>query len=309
MPGTFSRRDVLNLLGSGILLPNVARALARGEREASLTELSKRPLGATGFASTLLGFGGYQLGFGSVSRRDAEALLHSAIDNGINYFDTASSYGNSEEKFGAVIPKRRQQVFLATKVLRRTRKEADEEIRESLRRLRVETIDLLQIHAVNDEATLQQVLSNNGCLAAAQEFQESGAVRFLGITGHRRPEIIARALALFPFATVLVPLSAADRHLYDFEQGLLPIAAKANVGVIGMKALAGGRMTADVSGSLRYAMVLPVATVIVGMSSLRELEHNLTIARSFVPLSPTEREKILARGRNYATVGTLWWKQ
>lgn len=309
MPGAFSRRDILKLLGASVVVPGMVRAVAKGEAPTTLSALSKRPLGRTGFDAALLGFGGYPLGRGNVSVRDAEAILHYAIDNGINYFDTASTYGNSEEKFGAVIPKRRQQVFLATKSFQRTYKTASEEIRESLRRLRVETIDLLQIHAVNDETTLEQVLAKDGSVAAAEEFQKSGAVRFLGITGHRRPEVIIKALARFPFATALIPLSAADKHLYDFEDSVLSMAAKANVAVIGMKALAGGRMTYDVAGSLRYAMALPVSTVIVGMSSLPELKQNLRIARNFVPPSTTEREEILRRSRTYATLTTLWWKQ
>ncbi len=244
-----------------------------------------------------------------MSRRKAERILNRALDAGINYIDTASSYRDAEEKTGWVMKSRRQEVVLSTKCLERDKTDAAREIRRSLRRLQTDYVDLLQIHAVNQNRTLDRVLREDGSVAAALEAKEQGLVRHIGVTGHRRPAVIASALELFPFATALVPLSAADKSFHDFEQVILPVARDRKIGVIGMKVLADGRITGHTEACLRYTFSLPVSCAILGIGSMTELEEDLRIVNAFRPMSETEMSQIVETLRPKATSKVLWWKR
>jgi len=304
-----NRRDFLKVSSAGLLvLSRQPRGLTAEEGP---KELPTRILGRTGYAVSILGFGGASIGLGMTrpNRKEAVAIVNRAIDLGITYIDTASSYGDSEEKIGEVMRTRRKEVVLATKTLKRSKQESAKEIRESLRRLRTDYLDIIQIHAVNDVATLEEVLREDGAVAAAEEAQKAGLARFIGITGHRQPEVIAEALKRYPFATCLIPLSAADHQLYDFESVVFPIAKERNVGVIGMKVLADGRMTANVPVYIRYTLSLTITTAIIGMRSLKEVEQNCAVARTHTPMTRKQVEDLLLATREKATTDVLWWKR
>src|SRR5436309_1693810 len=153
----------------------------------------ERPLGGTGVTVPLVGYGTAPLGKDQVSRDHAVRCLNHAIDLGLTYLDTSPDYG-SEPHLGAVMRARRAEVFLATKVNRRSRDGVLAELRESLDRLQTDHVDLVQIHAVNAWADLEAALAPDGALAALQEARDQGLTRFIGITGHARPEILAHAL-------------------------------------------------------------------------------------------------------------------
>jgi predicted aldo/keto reductase-like oxidoreductase len=162
------------------------------------TPLLRRDLGKTGFRPTIFGFGGYPISEGD-PKTGADAI-HAALEGGVNYFDTASTYGDhvSERYLGTVLPSvERGSFFLTTKTLQRDRAHAEKEIAASFKALKIQP-DLLQIHAVNSVKVLDEVMRKGGSFEAAKAAKERGDVRFLGITGHTHPEAIIEALERYP---------------------------------------------------------------------------------------------------------------
>jgi uncharacterized protein len=256
----------------------------------------QRPLGATGVTVPLLGYGTAPLGKETVSREEAVRCLNHAIDQGITYLDTSPDYG-SEPHLGEVMRSRRSEVFLATKVNRRSRDGVLDELKESLRRLQTDHVDLIQVHAVNAWADLEQALAPDGAIAALEEARRQGLTRFIGITGHARPEILGHALTQYRFDTVLVALGMADRLVTSPETFLLPIAVERNAGVIAMKTMGHGEFP-DKALALRYALGLPgVSLAIVGMDSPAQIDENVAVAASFRPLAEEEEARLIEQVR------------
>jgi uncharacterized protein len=256
-----------------------------------------RSLGATGLRVPLLGYGTHPLGLESVSREQAVHCLNHAIDRGITFIDTSPDYG-SEPHVGEVMRARRDEVFLATKINRRSKDGVLAEIKESLDRLQTDHIDLIQVHAVNAWADLQQTLAAGGALEGLEQARDEGLVRFIGITGHARPELLAHALTRYPFDTVLVALGAADRLVTAPETFLLPAAVQTGTGVIAMKVLMHGHINNPAAG-FRYSLGLPgVSLAIVGMSSTEQIDEMVAIAASFEPLDDRETAELLEETRS-----------
>ncbi len=260
-------------------------------------EIQKRLLGKTGYKATILGFGGGYL-TGEMSKEDAVSIVNRAIDLGINYIDTAANYGDgfSEEYIGEVMKTRRKEVFLATKTNLRGKDESSEQINTSLKRLKTDYLDLIQLHYVNTEEELKKVLDKNGSLPAVIEAKEAGKARFIGITAHNWP-LLAAALQVYPFDAVLLPLSVLDYSFSEFSAMVLPAVEKYNIGVIGMKSLGGGILKdyLSVKDCLVYSMSMPADVTIVGMKSIEEVEDNVAIAKSFVGMEPEELDSMHKR--------------
>jgi len=260
------------------------------------TPLPTRQLGATGVAVPVLGYGTAPLGKPEVSREHAERCLNHAIDRGVTYLDTSPDYG-SEPHVGAVMSSRRDEVFLATKVNRRSRAGVLDEVQESLDRLQTDHVDLIQVHAVNAWADLEQVLAPDGAVAGLEEARNQGLVRFIGITGHARPEMLAHALERYAFDTVLVALGMADRLVTSPETFLLPVAQRIGVGVIAMKVFGHGTFTRrDIA--LRYSLGLPgVSLAIVGMDDIAQIDANVELATRIRPLTADEELELVEHVR------------
>jgi aryl-alcohol dehydrogenase-like predicted oxidoreductase len=255
-----------------------------------------RPLGATGVTVPLLGYGTGPLGKPDISPEYAARCLSRAIDLGITYLDTSPDYG-SEPRVGEVMRTRRDEVFLATKVNRRRKADVLDELKESLRRLRTDYVDLIQVHAVSASADLEQALAPDGAVAALEQARDEGLARFIGITGHARPELLARALERYPFDAVLAALGAADRLVTAPEVCLLPRAIEHNVGVIAMKVLGHGHV-ASRDLALRYSLGLPgVSLAIVGMKTVEQIEELAAIAAAYEPLTEIELKRLLVEVR------------
>ena len=253
----------------------------------------ERPLGSTGVTVPLIGYGTAPLGKPDVSREQAVRCLNHAIDRGITYLDTSPDYG-SEPHVGVVMRSRRDEVFLATKINRRSNDGVLDELKESLNRLQTDHVDLIQVHAVNAWADLEQALAPDGAVAALEQARDQGLVRFIGITGHARPEILGQALTRYPFDTVLVALGVADRLVTSPETFVLPTAVERGIGVIAMKVLGHGEYP-DRALALRYSLGLPgVSLAIVGMKSPQEIDEALTNATAVRPLDERELERLIA---------------
>jgi len=288
------------------------RALAKGNHASGPVRrggIEKRPLGKTGLDVTILGLGCATIGHGGHSIREGARIVEACIDEGINYIDCASTYGDAEQKVGEVIKTRRKEVVLATKTLERNRDDAWKEINRSLERLKTDYVDLLQIHSVNRMEELDRITGKNGSLVAAIRAKEEGLCKHVGITGHTQPAVIEEALRRYPFETVLVPLSSTDKLINDFGEVLFPLARQKGLGIIAMKVLAAGKVTAYVPESLRYAFSLPISTAIVGMESLEELRRNVEVARKFRPMDEAEMNALIDKTKPYATTSVMWWKR
>lgn len=291
-------KKALSLLGA-LWVPSRARALG---------SLPTRPLGQTGLEPTILGFGGFDIG--RLPQAQAVSVVEAVLEEGINYIDTASSYYSSEAWIGrALRGVDRSGLIIATKVLKRSRDEARREIERSLKRLGTDRVDLLQIHAVNSTWVLRRVLSRDGALAAALEFKEAGHVDHIGITGHRRPEVLVKALGLWPFATALIPVSPADSLYHDFAGPLEREAVARGVGLMAMKVLADGALASRARDCIAYALSRPVACAVVGMGSVREVRANAAYVRAFRPMDQAEKNRLEEAFRPLANSSVLWWKK
>lgn len=274
------------------------------ELQTTASAIPERPLGRTGVNVAALGFGGYHLG---TIKDESEAirLTQAAIDVGITFLDNAWEYhdGRSEELMGKAIKDRRAQVFLMSKVCThgRDRHEALRQLEDSLRRLQTDYLDLWQVHELAYDNDPEMHFALDGVIEALQQAQQQGKVRFVGFTGHKSPEIHLKMLAYeYPFDTCQMPLNCFDATFRSFEQKVLPELARQGIAAIGMKSMGGvgdmvkaGVVTAQ--EALRYALSLPVATVVSGIPSERTLQQNLKVARGFVPMNEDERQALRAR--------------
>ncbi|HEX8199223.1 MAG TPA: aldo/keto reductase [Isosphaeraceae bacterium] len=258
--------------------------------------LPHRPLGKTGVQVPVLGYGTAPLG--KIKLMDAPLihksarLLNHAIDRGITYLDTSPDYG-SQAKLGEVMKTRRDEVFLATKINKRRRTDVLAELRQNLKELQTDHVDLVQVHAVNTMADLETALAPDGAVAALEEARRQGMTRFVGITGHARPWVLARALERYDFDTVLVAIGPVDRLVNAPEEILLPLAQAKQAGVIAMKVYGHGEIKQR-ELALRYALSLPgVSLAIVGMEEESQIDENVRLAESLAPLGDGELDTLL----------------
>jgi len=271
---------------------------------------------APGVAVSAIGFGGYHLG---LIRDESEAirLLQAAIDAGIAFLDNAWEYNEhvSEERMGKGLAdgKLRDDVFLMTKVCTHGRGAAVamQQLEESLRRLRTDHLDLWQVHEVVYDDDPARHYAKGGVLEALERAKRDGKVRFVGFTGHKRPEIHREMIERgFPFDTVQMPLNVMDPNYRSFERNVLPLARERGIKALGMKAFAEGRLIeagkVDPDDALRYAMSLPgVLATITGIDSQEVLDHHIRIADGFTPLDEVALQALRDKYRDRATDGHL----
>src|SRR5262245_58318183 len=268
------------------------------------SEIQLRALGRTGVEVTAIGLGGYHLG---LMKDDDEAvrLIHEAVDAGITFLDNAWEYhdGRSEELMGRAIRDRRGEVFLMTKVCThgRDRHVAMRQLEESLRRLKTDYLDLWQVHEVVYDNEPELHFAKGGVIEALEQARSEGKVRFIGFTGHKSPEIHLKMLSYdYPFDACQLPWICFDATFRSFERQVLPELERRGIAAIGMKSLGGeGNMVraraVTAEEALRYAVSLPVATVVSGMESLDVLRQNLNVARGFTPMSADEMRRLRER--------------
>jgi aryl-alcohol dehydrogenase-like predicted oxidoreductase len=203
--------------------------------------MERRRLGRIGHESSVLIYGAAALA--EVTQEVADASIDEALAAGINHFDTAAGYGDSELRLGAVMPRIRDQIFLATKTGERDREAAWQQINTSLERLQTDHVDLLQLHAIGDLAELDAATGADGALHAAIRAQEEGLVGAIGITGHghEAPATHLEALKRHPFATVLTPLNpvlARDTGYRNAYEALVDEIEYQDAGLMIIKAVA-----------------------------------------------------------------------
>lgn len=203
--------------------------------------ISKQPFGGTGHASTRILFGAYALS--KATQVEADRILELLLEYGVNHIDTAIMYGNAEKRIGPWMEKHRGDFFIATKTRRRTYQGAWDDLQRSLDRLRVDHVDLWQMHGLTSPAGWERAMGQGGTLEAFVEARDRGLVRFLGVTGHglRAPAMHIRSLGRFDFDTVLLPhnysLMQNPRYAADFE-ALVTLCRERHVAVQIIKSIA-----------------------------------------------------------------------
>ena len=236
----------------------------------------------------------------------------------MNYLDTSARYGGdarwSEQYFGQVMKRRRKEAFLATKTHDRTADGSLRILETSLKLLQTDYVDLWQLHAMANIKDVNDVCAKGGALEAFQKARDQKLVRFLGLSGHTDPDILAEAIRRFPFDCVLMAFNAADTWHLPFKKTLLPLAIEKEMGIIGMKIPARGRIlegvqppppdkqrgtakhdrpgTLTMKEAMRYTLSHPVSTVIIGVDNVAQLEENVKIAREFLPLNQNQLEAL-----------------
>ncbi len=272
-----------------------------------------RLLGTTGVKVSLAGLGTAQFKPRLGEKRCAE-IVRRAIELGINYVDTAHSYGrgNAETFIGKALQgNRRDKVFLTTKTLARDKKGALRELDQSLGRLRTDRVDLWQFHALARNSDTTHILDDGGALEAGLEAKKAGKVRFLGITGHEDPNVFVDAMTRHHFDTLLIPLNCIDPHHLSFEEIALPFATNKRVGVIAMKVFCSGRLPTKsivtAQDCLRYTYGLPISTCIVGCTSVEQVELIAHVARNLKEMPNDERAALRAKTKTHSP-GLEWYK-
>ena len=260
--------------------------------------IPQRPLGRTGHQATILGLGGEGILRTQGEEKKAQAVIEAALDAGIRYFESARAYAGSEAYLGKGLKGHRDQIFLTSKSHGRTYREAMAHLSITLKNLDADHLDLWQVHDVRTDEDLEAMAAAGGALEAFREAKEKGWVRFVGVPAHPDPDVLRRALDLYDFDTVLLPVNPAEPQ----DRSFLPLAAEAKergLGVIGMKVLCRGLLPrmAEEPGKLTfelvaYALSQPVSLVVIGCDTPGQLKALAHAAKNFTPMTPDEQKAL-----------------
>ena len=274
-----------------------------------------RTLGRTGEKVSAIGLGGWHIGLPDVDEQLSIRIIRTAVDRGINFMDNCWDYndGVSEIRMGkALRDGYRDRVFLMTKIDGRSKKEAARQLDQSLLRLQVDMIDLVQHHEVLRFEDPHRIFDDDGANAALVEARETGKLRYIGFTGHKDPAIHLHMLEVaashgFTFDTVQMPLNVMDAHYRSFEKAVLPELVRRGTGVLGMKSMANGILlkskTVTPVECLHYALNLPTSVVITGVDSMEILDQACEAVRAFRPMSDGEVQSMLSKTAEAAADG------
>lgn len=271
------------------------------------SEMQYRELGSTGERVSAIGLGGWHLSLKHVDEDLAMRLVRTAIDRGITFMDNCWDYngGVSEIRMGkALRDGYRDKVFLMTKIDGRSKKEAAKQLDESLQRLQVDHIDLVQYHEVLRFEDPHRIFDEEGAHNAVLQAQKAGKIRYIGFTGHKDPAVHLHMLEVadnygFKFDTAQMPLNVMDAHYRSFAKMVVPELVKRNIGILGMKSMANGILlksnTVTPIECLHYALNLPTSVVITGMDSMEILDQAFEAVRTFQPMSDEQVQALLAK--------------
>ncbi len=279
-----------------------------------IAPLPQITLGKTGAQIPLLGLGTAPGGMG-LEDSEARALYEEAIDLGVTYIDTAPGYERAQRQLAPIIARRRRELFLVSKAHTADYQQVLEIVEKNLQDLGTDHVDLTYVHSLG-HLEVDQVLAENGSLAGLREAQRRGWTRHIGITAHHAPWKAAKVLREAEIDVCMLALNFADRHTYNFEETVLPLARARQVGVAAMKVYGGSidmkydkpcasQMAHsgfdDHQRALRYALGLPgVHLAVIGLYNRDELIQNIEWARHYEPLNAAEEKTLLDQGRDLA---------
>lgn len=289
--------------------------------------LPKRKFGRTGEYVTMLGTGGYHVGW--TIERDAQEVIEASLEGGVRFFDTAESYskGVSEERYGKYLtPKYRDLIFLMTKTTGPDAKTVQEHLEGSLRRLKVDQIDLYQVHSIRTPQDVDHRISN-GVLDVLLKAKDQGKIKYIGFTGHQNPFAHARLLEQSEqsdlFDGVLMPVNVLDPSYFSFTENVMPKALDRNLGIMAMKSLADGRFFAkkeqanwtsddplipnylSIKEAMYFVWSLPVSVLIAGCENATFMHEKIALARSFSKYSEEQRMALIEKVKDIALTGKV----
>jgi aryl-alcohol dehydrogenase-like predicted oxidoreductase len=297
--------------------------------------LEKRKYGNTNVYLSVVGFGGVivmnkhdDVVFANESQEEANRIVAKAIERGINYFDVAPAYGDAEERLGIALEPYRDSVFLACKTTKRSKKEAEEELYQSLKRLRTDYFDLYQLHSVNTLEDVNKIFSENGAIEAFIEARENGLVKYIGFSSHSEDTALV-LLDRFKFDSVLFPINWVCWYQGNFGPRLVKKAVEKGVAILAMKSLVKRRLKEgerkkwpkcpyvpvenfdEVVMAVRFALSLPVTSA-VGPAHAELLWLMCDAADIFHPLSEAEKREIEYKSKELEPMFPLqgpinWW--
>ena len=324
------RRNFLKTLLAalpGVMIPWGCGGAAR-DRLGAL--LPVRKLGRTGQAVTMLGIGGYHVGW--TTELDAEAVIETALAGGVRFFDTAEGYSNgrSEERYGKyLVPKGREQVFIMTKTGAKDGATAQQHLDDALRRMKTDYLDLWQVHAIGTPEDVDRRI-DGGVLEVFERAKASGKTRFIGFTGHRNPAAHLRMLERTAdsdiFDTCQMPVNLLDPSYNSFIEQVTPILQQRNIALLAMKTLADGRFfpkkvkqdkvqwetddpvipgRVSVRQALHFVWSLPVSVLITGAENANLMREKIGLARDFVALTQQDRQALIDKVADLAEDGKI----
>jgi len=305
-PQDLQRREFL----SGLAALQVVGALDA----ASSDEMIYRKLGSTGERVSAIGLGGYHIGIPK-DENESIRIIRGAVERGITFLDNSWDYhdGGSEIRMGKALKDGyRKRVFLMTKYNGRTRESAAKQIDESLKRLQVDVIDLIQFHENIRMEDPDRYFAPGGAHEAVMAAKKAGKVRYIGFTGHKDPVVHLRMLDMaaqnhFHFDACQMPLNVLDYHFRSFAHQVVPRLVKERTAALGMKPMAFGNVlkagVATPIECLHYALNLPTSVVINGCDSMERLDQALEAARTFKPLTSAQLEALVAKTKAIALTG------
>jgi aryl-alcohol dehydrogenase-like predicted oxidoreductase len=306
---SLSRRDFIRVgtAGAALLLGNTVPTFGDG---GAAQLLPQRLLGKTGVKVPILGLGTVAVGNLS-DDKTAVALLNKAIDLGVTYIDTApartriavlTGYSKAQRYLKTVLRERRKEVFIATKCLETDGDKTIDLLKRNLDELGVEQVDLAYTHSIGHAVyDFNTLVADDGPMAVLERAKKEGLTRFVGITGHNRPEKFAKVIARRDIDVMMNAVNIVDRHTYAFEDVVWPLARQKNIGLAAMKVYGGGIQGCKMPPELRHASfrfaqsVVGVALTVIGMGSEQELEQNIQWAKSFKPMTFEEAQELKAK--------------
>ncbi len=324
------RRDFLKTLVAA--LPGVVIPFGCGSKaQDKLGQvLPKRVLGRTGDAVTMLGIGGYHIGW--TTERDAEAVIETALAGGVRFFDTAEGYGDgrSEQRYGKyLVPKAREQVFIMTKTGAKDADTAQQHLDASLTRLNTDYLDLWQVHGIGDPDDVDRRI-DGGVLDVFERAKASGKARFIGFTGHSNPaahlRMLERTADSDMFDTCQMPVNLLDPSYHSFIEQVAPILQPRNIALLAMKTLADGRFFSkkvrldkvqwetdnpvvpdrvSVRQALHFVWSLPVSVLITGAENADLMREKIGLAQDFVALTQQDRQALIDKVADLAEDGKI----
>ncbi len=249
----------------------------------------------------------------------AAAHVRRVYELGVTYFDCARAYwdGRSEEAYGIGLEGVRKNVFLTSKSLKRSAKEARQDLETSLRLLKTDHVDLWQMHSIENQDDIARILAPGGAMEAFEAAKKAGKCRFIGFTGHFDPAAHAALLKAYDkWDTVMMPLHAADHAYLSFEKMALPVAKESGVGVQAIKVFGKAFLLRSLSPTecLKYVLSLPgLHVAICGAGTLGQMEDNIRTVQNFKRMTPEEMADVQKRaiaGAGVYTGSTLeYWKK
>ncbi|HZL10304.1 MAG TPA: aldo/keto reductase [Prolixibacteraceae bacterium] len=323
------RRTFLKSLAgatAGLTMARTAQAQTN-ESDSFGEVLPKRKLGRTNEYVTMLGTGGYHVGW--TTERDAQEVIEAAMEGGVRFFDTAESYANgtSEIRYGKyLIPKYRDLIFLTSKSTGKDAKIVREHLEGTLRRLKTDHLDLYQVHAIATPEDVDKRIQQ-GVLDVLLKAKEEGKIKYLGFTGHQNPFAHARMLERTKesdiFDSVLMPVNVLDQSYFSFTGNIMSKALDRNLGILAIKSLADGRFFTkkeqagwaiddpvipnymSIKEAMHFVWSLPVTVLISGNENATFMREKIALARSFSKLTDEQKTALIDKVRTIALTGKV----